>query len=209
MDGRITVRFDGGSRGNPGPAGAGIVLEADDGTPLVAFGRFLGQATSNVAEYRGLIAGLEKAKSLGVKHLRVLGDSELVIKQLLGEYRVRNETLKPLYARAMSLLGEFPRTEIGHNRRAANTLADSLANLAMDKSRDVTDDELPASLSFSGSENASEDPGPGPPARLPAADSRAECPRCGCRIVIEHPGSSADSPRRFICRCGTAMRPTR
>lgn len=201
MDGRITVRFDGGSRGNPGPAGVGVVLEVDDGTPIVAFGRFLGTATSNVAEYRGLIAGLEQAKKLGVKHVRVLGDSELVIKQMLGEYRVRNEALIPLYTRAMSILKEFPRSEVGHNRRANNALADALANLAMDKKRDVTDDELPGggAASSSSDEPESEDDSGQPKVH--------ECPRCNCQIRVENDGEVPKTVRRFICRCGTPMRP--
>lgn len=200
MDGRITVRFDGGSRGNPGPAAAGVVLEADDGTVIQAFGKFIGDATSNAAEYRGLIAGLEAAKALGAKHVRVLGDSELVIRQVLGEYRVRHEALKPLHARVMSLLGQFPRSEVVHNRRAHNALADRLANLAMDKARDVTDDELPGGGGASAG-------------RVDATEAEGEvgaeyvCPKCGCRVRVIEAGSASAATRRFTCRCGTPFRP--
>jgi len=207
MDGRITLRFDGGSRGNPGPAGVGVVLEADDATPVVAFGKFLGVATSNVAEYRGLIAGLEQAKKLGVKHLRVLGDSELVIKQLLGQYRVRNEALIPLFTRAMSLLKELPRTEIGHNRRHNNALADALANLAMDKKRDVTDDELPGGGVSLASSDATDSTDSTDEHQTSVQPTDHECPRCNCRIHVTVDGEVPATVRRFICRCGTPMRP--
>src|SRR5205814_7292366 len=97
MDELITIEFDGGSRGNPGPAGIGVVLRAEDGTPLVTLGRFIGKATNNVAEYRALIAALEKAKELGARRIIVRGDSELIIRQMNGEYRVKNPDLRELY----------------------------------------------------------------------------------------------------------------
>src|SRR5437016_5897019 len=100
MDELITIEFDGGSRGNPGPAGIGVVLRAQDGTPLVTLGRFIGRATNNVAEYRALIAGLEKAKELGAKKILVRGDSELIVRQMLGQYRVKSPDLKDLYDEA-------------------------------------------------------------------------------------------------------------
>src|SRR5580704_7892768 len=99
----ITIQFDGGSRGNPGPAGIGVVLRAEDGTPIVTLGRFIGRATNNVAEYRALIAGLEKAKELGAKKISVKGDSELIVRQMRGEYRVKNPDLKVLYDAAQQL----------------------------------------------------------------------------------------------------------
>src|SRR3954471_8242848 len=100
----ITLQFDGGSRGNPGPAGIGVVVRAADGTPLVTLGRFIGTATNNVAEYTALITALEEAKKLGAKKIIVRGDSELVIKQMRGEYRVKNADLKVLYDDAQHLL---------------------------------------------------------------------------------------------------------
>src|SRR5215212_5925458 len=93
MDEVITLQFDGGSRGNPGPAGIGVVLRAADGTPLVTLGRFIGRATNNVAEYKALITALEKAKELGARRVKILGDSELIVKQMRGEYRVKNPDL--------------------------------------------------------------------------------------------------------------------
>src|SRR5438552_18691049 len=97
MDETITLEFDGGSRGNPGPAGIGIVLRAQDGTTLATLGRFIGRATNNAAEYRALITALQEAKKLGAKHIQIRGDSELIIKQMRGEYRVKHPDLKPLY----------------------------------------------------------------------------------------------------------------
>src|SRR4051795_10952233 len=96
----ITIEFDGGSRGNPGPAGIGIVLRAADRTPLVTLGRFIGRATNNVAEYRALITALQKAKELGATRIQVRGDSELIIKQLKGEYRVKHPDMRQLYDEA-------------------------------------------------------------------------------------------------------------
>src|SRR6476660_2375893 len=103
----LTLEFDGGSRGNPGPAGIGIVVRAADGTPLVTLGRSIGRATNNVAEYQALITGMQKARELGAKRVQIRGDSELIVKQMLGEYRVRHPDLRPLYQEAMDLFNEF------------------------------------------------------------------------------------------------------
>src|SRR5881296_222743 len=100
----FTLEFDGGSRGNPGPAGIGVVVRAADGTPLVTLGRYVGRATNNVAEYRALITALEEAKKLGARRIVIRGDSELIIKQMRGEYRVKHPDMKVLYERAQSLL---------------------------------------------------------------------------------------------------------
>ena len=90
MDETLTLEFDGGSRGNPGPAGIGVVVRAADGTPLLTLGRFIGRATNNVAEYKAIIIALQHAKSLGAKRIQIRGDSELIIKQIRGEYRVKH-----------------------------------------------------------------------------------------------------------------------
>ena len=133
----ITLQFDGGSRGNPGPSGVGVVLSAADGTPLVTLGRFIGRATNNVAEYRGLITALEEAQKLGAKKIVIRGDSELIIKQMKGEYQVRHPQLKPLYHEAKLLLKQFEAHKIEHNLRDKNELADKLANLAMDRRKNT------------------------------------------------------------------------
>ena len=139
MDEILTLNFDGGSRGNPGPAGIGVVVSSADGTPLVTLGRFLGHATNNVAEYSALIAALQEAKKLGGRRVLIRGDSELIIKQMRGEYRVKNPDLKKLYEQAQSLVGQFDEATFEHNLREKNELADKLANLAMNRKREVTE----------------------------------------------------------------------
>src|SRR6476660_8996478 len=109
-----TLQFDGGSRGNPGPAGIGVVVRAADRTPLVTLGRFIGRATNNVAEYRALITGLQKAKELGARRILVRGDSELIIRQMRGEYRVKSPDMRPLYEEAKELFDEFDDARIEH-----------------------------------------------------------------------------------------------
>lgn len=130
----LIVEFDGGSRGNPGPAGFGVVVRsADDGTPLVTAGRFIGNATNNVAEWQGLIFGLKESRRLGATQVTVRGDSQLVIRQMTGQYRVKQPHLKPLHAEARAIAGEIGRTTFTHNFREQNELADKLANRAMDR----------------------------------------------------------------------------
>jgi probable phosphoglycerate mutase len=123
---------DGGARGNPGPAAYGYVLEAEDGTVLAAHGEAIGLATNNVAEYRALVAGLEKAIALGVADLEVVSDSELVVKQMRGEYKVKNEALRELNDAAASLAGRLRSVRYTAVRREHNELADRLVNEALD-----------------------------------------------------------------------------
>jgi ribonuclease HI len=123
---------DGGSRGNPGPAAYGYVLESEDGTVLAAEGEAIGVATNNVAEYRGLVAGLAKALELAVPEIEVVSDSELHVKQMRGEYRVKNEALRRLSLEAKRLVHQLERVEYRHVRREQNDLADRLVNDALD-----------------------------------------------------------------------------
>ena len=123
---------DGGARGNPGPAAAAYVLETEDGTVLDARGEAIGTATNNVAEYRGLIAGLESALQRGVDELEVVSDSELLVKQMQGEYKVKNETLRTLQREAAELADGLKRVTYTAVRRAHNELADRLVNEALD-----------------------------------------------------------------------------
>ena len=123
---------DGGARGNPGPAAYGFVLEAEDGSLLAAHGEAIGTATNNVAEYSGLVAGLQKAIELGVDALELVSDSELMVKQMRGEYRVKNEGLKPLFAEAQSLARRLGSVDYRHVKRAHNEIADRLVNEALD-----------------------------------------------------------------------------
>jgi len=123
---------DGGARGNPGPAASAYVLEAEDGTVLEARGRAIGVATNNVAEYRALVDGLQRASELGVVELEVVSDSELLVKQMRGEYRVKNETLRGLHAEASGLARRLGRVTYTAVRREHNELADRLVNEALD-----------------------------------------------------------------------------
>jgi ribonuclease HI len=123
---------DGGARGNPGPAAYGYVLETEDGTVLAARGEAIGVATNNVAEYRALLAGLAKAVELHVRELEVVSDSELLVKQMRGEYRVKNEALRALSLEAAQLARRIGAVSYRHVRRAHNELADRLVNEALD-----------------------------------------------------------------------------
>jgi probable phosphoglycerate mutase len=123
---------DGGARGNPGPAAFAYVLEAEDGTLLASHGETIGVATNNVAEYRGLVAGLEKAVELEIPELEVLSDSELMVKQMRGEYKIKNAALQDLSFEAARAARRLGRVEYRHVRRAHNELADRLVNEALD-----------------------------------------------------------------------------
>lgn len=138
------LRTDGGARGNPGPAGAAFVLEDGSGTILRAAGRYLGETTNNVAEYQALIWGLEVARTLGISRIRVLCDSELVVKQLNGSYRVKHENMKPLFANAKTLLTQFESWQVVHVFRDQNTAADALVNDAIDARDRVGDADVPS-----------------------------------------------------------------
>jgi ribonuclease HI len=126
---------DGGSRGNPGPAASGAVLFGEDGEVLREVGTYLGVATNNVAEWTGLVTGLQAALELGVDDLAVRLDSELVVKQISGAYRVKHEGLIPLHAKAKALLRKFARVDVRHVRRKENAAADALVNAVLDANR--------------------------------------------------------------------------
>jgi len=130
---KATLYTDGGARGNPGPAAFAYVLEAEDGTVLASHGERIGVATNNVAEYRALIAGLERALELALPEVEVVSDSELLVKQMRGEYRVRNETLRDLSLQAARLASRLDRVEYRHVLREHNELADRLVNEALDE----------------------------------------------------------------------------
>lgn len=132
-----TANIDGGSRGNPGPAGYGVRIEQADGT-IVELKESLGTCTNNVAEYRGLLAALEWAAGHGIASLRIRSDSELLVKQMRGEYRVKNPGLQPLYEEAGALARRIGRVTFEHVRRELNKDADRLANEAMDEAETST-----------------------------------------------------------------------
>ena len=124
--------MDGGARGNPGPAGIGIVITAGDGSVLARANDYIGVATNNAAEYRALLLGLERARELGAREVEVVNDSQLVARQVTGEYRVKKADLRPLHAEALAALGGFERWSIRSVPREQNVLADELVNDAID-----------------------------------------------------------------------------
>ena len=129
----FTAHCDGGSRGNPGPSGYGAVIEGPDGIVAAELSAFLGIQTNNYAEYSGLLAVLNWALENGTRHLRVVSDSELMVKQMKGQYKVNSPVLRPLWEQARALARKLDRFEISHTLRGGNKTADRLANEAMDK----------------------------------------------------------------------------
>jgi ribonuclease HI len=129
----LIAHSDGGARGNPGPAGYGVVIEDQSGKKIAGLSEYLGHQTNNVAEYQGLIAALEYAVENGHKALKLISDSELLVKQIKGIYKVKNLALQDLHARAKELIAQLDWFSIGHALREHNQEADRLANAAMDK----------------------------------------------------------------------------
>jgi ribonuclease HI len=124
---------DGGSRGNPGPSGYGVVIQAEDGKVLAELSEFIGMRTNNVAEYSGMLAALEYALTHGLSRLRIISDSELMVKQMRGQYRVQSPELRPLYEEARRRAAKLQTFQIEHVLRGKNKRADELANQAMDR----------------------------------------------------------------------------
>jgi ribonuclease HI len=203
----LILNFDGGSRGNPGPAAYGIVIRAGDGTPLVTIGRFIGHATNNVAEYKALIGGLHEAKRLGAERLVVRGDSQLIIRQMTGEYRVKHPDLIPLHQEAKGLAGGFKKISYEYRPREENTLADALADKAMDKRGEVDEADGSDDAGAIGARDA--EPVGDPPSESGSGEmsgSRWSCSTCGCEIEVhEPPRLTSGSPGGFVCVCGSAM----
>ena len=129
----VVAYIDGGARGNPGPAGYGVRIEQPDGTLVEEFWESIGVATNNVAEYRGLLAALEWARDHDLRDVRVRSDSQLLVQQMLGNYKVKHPGLRPLHAKARLLAHELGRVAFEHVPRESNTHADRLANAAMDE----------------------------------------------------------------------------
>lgn len=126
------IYTDGAARGNPGPSGAGVLIMDEEGNEIVRLHKFLGKRTNNVAEYAALYLGLSEAKKRHFKEIVIFADSELMVRQIRGEYRVKNEGLKKLYSHVMEILPHF-KYRFYHVRREKNKIADQLANLAIDE----------------------------------------------------------------------------
>lgn len=168
----IVAHVDGGSRGNPGPAAYGVAIETAQGQPITAFAQFIGKTTNNFAEYHGLLAALDYALSHGYPRLRVLTDSELMARQISGQYKVRSSDLKPLHEKAQAMISCLESFSIRHVYREQNREADRLANQAMDDAERGMLPREPASDPL---------PPPKPPSRLlsphasPAAATKQLC----------------------------------
>lgn len=132
---KVVVNVDGGARGNPGPAAVAAVATTSDGEPLGERNAYIGEATNNVAEYRALLLGLELARELGASEVEVVNDSELVARQIGGEYKVKHAGLKPLYLEAMRALRDFDAWAVRAVRREQNARADELVNAALDEAQ--------------------------------------------------------------------------
>ena len=130
---RVTINCDGAARGNPGPAGAGAVVVGEDGAVLAEVAEGLGETTNNVAEYTAVIRGLEEAERLGARQVLLRSDSQLLINQLTGRYRVKAPHLQPLHRRVRDLMRAFDRVDLEHVPRERNSAADALANLGVDR----------------------------------------------------------------------------
>jgi ribonuclease HI len=132
---KLVVHVDGGSRGNPGPAAAGVVLSTPDGEVVDEASEYIGVATNNVAEYQGLLLGLRRARALGADEVEVVNDSELIAKQVNGQYKVKHPDMKPLYLEAREALRDFASWSIRSVPRAQNAGADAMVNQALDAAR--------------------------------------------------------------------------
>lgn len=206
----LNLYIDGGSRGNPGPAAAGIVVGSVD--PALAIheaGYFLGRTTNNVAEYQGLIRALELAAALKPTQVNIFSDSELLVRQITGKYRVKSPELKPLYTKATQLLLQFDSWHINHIYREANQRADELANMAMDAKRDVIvtsadafkglampATKAPAATSASPSPAAPTDE---PALRWTATLTRDPGPRCPARTPAGKPFAFGPATPQGLC----------
>jgi ribonuclease HI len=165
----LIAHSDGGARGNPGPAGYGVVIKDEAGKKVAALSEYLGHQTNNFAEYQGLIAALEYAIKNGPKALKLISDSELLVRQIKGIYKVKNAVLQDLHARAKELIAQLDWFSIGHSFREHNQEADRLANEAMDKGTGRTSGARPPSPS-----NASTHVAPGAFVRGPLAQASSQ-----------------------------------
>ncbi len=191
----LIIHFDGGSRGNPGPAGAGVVIQTEDHQRVFEGAYFLGHQTNNAAEYHGLIRSLQRALCEDAGDVQLFSDSELLVRQITGEYRVKSPRLQQLFQQAQLLLLKIPRWRIQHVRRDENKRADELANLAMDRGADVI------VFDTGGAES--------PPEPSPTADTDTPAPVADSTPspALVHPGQEDESQRSVKVRLTTAPAP--
>jgi ribonuclease HI len=196
----LEIFTDGGARGNPGPAAAGVVIRDEQGRSILEAGYFLGKATNNVAEYTAMLMGLEAAQKFGAEQVSLFSDSELMVKQLTGQYKVRDARLAELFAQAQRLLIGFESWQIRHIRREQNGRADKLANKAMDAGRDIVEVQLgdaqPQNRPPMGQQGASDPKRPAAP--VPAVAASAPISTV-VHVKVTH------GPRPDGCKGGTTQ----
>ena len=184
----LIIHIDGGARGNPGPAGAGVTIQDEAGNLVHEAGYFLGRQTNNAAEYTALLRGLQRAAACGPERVTIYSDSELLVKQITGEYRVKSPKLAQLFKQAQMLLVQLGRWSIRHVRREQNCRADELANLAMDQKRDVivmdVDDDAVAATPVAAASEVDDQPDP------------ASAPTTTAGEREQAPPQVSDGPRR-------------
>ena len=144
----ITIYTDGGSRGNPGPAAGAFIITDQAGKQICAQAKFLPNATNNIAEYTALVTALQKAASLDAKKIKIFSDSELMVKQINGDYKVKNENIREIFSQCLDLLAGIPGWQINHIRREENKLADKLVNRAIDAAKDIEQKDSPQKTKY-------------------------------------------------------------
>ncbi len=189
MPEKIIAYIDGGSRGNPGPAAAGFTLTDSAGSHLQAKALFIGRATNNVAEYTALVKALEAAKRIGAEQLTVFSDSELLVRQINGQYKVKSEQIRPLFQQALDLLGQFNSWKVRHVTRDKNKEADKLVNQALNQGRDVEGQVSPAKANSTGRLAAEN-----PHIQLDSSCDNA----CNIGDEIEHKNKYLEYPKKGI-----------
>lgn len=189
----LVIHVDGGSRGNPGPAGAGVVIQDDAGQLVYEAGFFLGRQTNNAAEYHALIRALERAGRAAPQPLMIHSDSELLVRQITGDYQVKSAKLAPLHRQVQMLLLKINRWSIRHVRREQNQRADELANLAMDRRRDVLVFDVNGQSAPASADTPALAPNPPVPAVEPGSAAAA---RHAVRVSVTRP------PQADICPAG-------
>lgn len=190
----LIVHIDGGSRGNPGPAAAGVVIHDADGVPLLEAGYFLGRLTNNQAEYRALLRALDSLQQLEVDDVTIFSDSELMVRQITGVYRVKSADLKPLHAQAQRSLLGLSSWQIRHVMREENKRADQLANRAMDHKSDVVEVELLGSAKPSPKSNP-----PAPARRTQPTASESPMPSVVAAVTVASDPGVCSAPCKKGC----------
>ena len=198
----VSIHIDGGSRGNPGPAACGVVIRDLDADLLLhEAGYFLGNTTNNEAEYQGLLHSLKVALEMGAQDIRIIADSQLMVRQVLGQYKVKAPNLKPLHTQAMGLLSQFDHWKFDHVLRHLNKRADEMANMAMDLRKNVAGD---ATLTPLLSKPKASAPDTKKPAPVAQAQIKVIKP-ASCCVDYAHTLDQSDAGKQRCPKCGALL----